>query len=309
MPHADAPATAPFAVAVGGTSLQPDGSESAWTYKGPENGGATGGGFSSIFPRPGYQAALSNGNVARGIPDLSLNADPATGYQIIFQGRPAVVGGTSVSCPVFAAIVALANQRREQQGLSSLTHLTSTLYTSPSNPGYRDITVGDNTFNGVQGYAAVQGWDACTGWGSLDATKFIQFLASEGRSGSVTSLQPSQQHPRIHVKAVIKTVEPDAQVHGVNHHHLLIHEIQVLDAQGTSPAVIPDELFCAIRYGDSLGLPGPIPGLQAGQPIELQGEYVDKNHIYPSIGNPGDAVLHFTHHPVGYVIYHGQRYE
>jgi subtilase family serine protease len=174
--NADGPATAPSAVAVGGTSLQPDGTETAWTYLGPENGGATGGGYSSIFPSPDYQRSLQIKN--RGIPDISFNADPATGYQIIFQGSPAIVGGTSVSSPVFAAIVALANERRSQLGRAPISGLTSILYQHANAIQYRDITVGNNTFNGVTGYNAVPGWDACTGWGSLDVTAFIQFLAT-----------------------------------------------------------------------------------------------------------------------------------
>ena len=51
--------------------------------------------------------------------------------------------------------------------------------------------------------------------------------------------------------------------------------------------------------------------LRPGQPIELQGEYVDSGHAYPTQDNDGHpplSVLHFTHHPVGYVIYDGQHY-
>jgi subtilase family serine protease len=95
VPHADAPASAPMAIAVGGTSLQPDGTETAWTYDGPDNGGATGGGFSAIFEKPDYQSGTTG--PGRGVPDVACNADPATGYQIIFQGQPAVVGGTPFS--------------------------------------------------------------------------------------------------------------------------------------------------------------------------------------------------------------------
>ncbi|MCL6454237.1 MAG: S53 family peptidase [Alicyclobacillus sp.] len=179
--HADAPATTPMAVTVGGTTLEPNGAETAWTYLGPEDGGATGGGFSSLFATPAYQAALQV--PSRGIPDVSLNADPATGYQIIFQGQPAVVGGTSVSCPVFAAMVALANQQRAQLGKGPLINLTEVLYeamegSTRASVGFRDIVAGNNSYNGVTGYAAEPGWDACTGWGSVDAARLIAFLAT-----------------------------------------------------------------------------------------------------------------------------------
>ena len=115
--------------------------------------------------------------------------------------------------------------------------------------------------------------------------------------------------PIVHVQAVIGTVEPDVHVHGASHYHLLIDHIQVLEIQGADPSIVSDKAFCAIRYGDDLGISEPIPGLEQGNSIELQGEYLDLNHVYPSIGNPGDPVIHFTHHPVGFVIYGGRRYE
>ncbi|MDQ0189127.1 S53 family peptidase [Alicyclobacillus cycloheptanicus] len=180
--HADGPATSPSAVAVGGTSLQPDGTETAWTYNGPDNGGATGGGFSTIFPKPDYQSNIAGSG--RGIPDVALNADPATGYQIVFQGRPAIVGGTSVACPVFAAMVALANQRRAQAGLPALSDLPGRLYSTGLQSAFRDITSGNNTFNGVTGYTAVKGWDACTGWGAPIAGSLIEALASNAAASA-----------------------------------------------------------------------------------------------------------------------------
>ncbi|QQE79318.1 S53 family peptidase [Alicyclobacillus sp. SO9] len=184
--HADAPASVPHAVAVGGTSLQPDGSESAWTYNGPQNGGASGGGFSSIFPLPSAQSGITGTTVngtsvtpsGRGIPDIACNADPATGYQIIFQSQPAVVGGTSVSSPVFAAIIALANQNRAAQNKTPLSGVGQALYAQNALSSYNDITTGNNSFDGVEGYAATTGWDACTGLGSFDAAKLINYLAT-----------------------------------------------------------------------------------------------------------------------------------
>ncbi|MFJ8356815.1 hypothetical protein ACIQ69_26860 [Bacillus paramycoides] len=113
----------------------------------------------------------------------------------------------------------------------------------------------------------------------------------------------------IHVKAVIKTVEENVKIHGVMHYHILINEITVIDIKGIDASKIPDEIYCAIRYGDEEGLGEPIIGLESGSPIELQGEYIEKNQAYSSIGNPGDPVLHFTHHPVGFVVYNGKRYE
>lgn len=343
--HADAPATVPEVIAVGGTSLQPDGTETAWTYNGPQNGGATGGGFSDIFPQPAYQNGVSGlTGSGRGVPDVACNADPSTGYQIIFQGQPAVVGGTSVSSPVFAAVIALANQQRVQQGLPPLTGLAKALYTGALQPAYRDMTVGNNSFNGVTGYDAVPGWDACTGFGSFDATELISLLSQAtvsvaGQPASATSgagtaggynpatepvlsgdslavrgsdgsLSPPVRDREflVRVVAVIQSVEQDVEHHGAYHHHLLLNQIEVLKVWNGTQLEVAEKAFVAIRYGDSLGLPGPIPGLAPGQPIELQGRYIPQNQAYPSLGNPGDAVLDETHHPFGFVFYEGQIY-
>lgn len=175
--HVDAPASAPYAVAVGGTSLKLDGRETAWTYENRANGGATGGGFSNVFPQPSYQSNLHRQASGRGLPDMAFNADPATGYQIVFRGQNAVVGGTSVAAPVFAAIVALANQRRTAAGKPALSGLTQLLYAHAQRFPYHDITVGNNSFAGVQGYEAAPGWDACTGWGSADTDGLVAQLA------------------------------------------------------------------------------------------------------------------------------------
>ncbi|MBX6353807.1 MAG: S53 family peptidase [Thermoflavifilum sp.] len=184
--HADFPASCPAAIAVGGTSLQPDGAEMAWTYQGPQNGGATGGGFSAVFPAPVWQRPVlapyagPDGTLERGLPDVAFNADPATGYNIVFQGQIAVVGGTSVSCPVFAAVVALANQLRAQRGLPPLSGLAQRLYQQHATLPFHDIVAGNNTYNGVTGYAAGPGWDPCTGFGSVrNVSAFIEALARD----------------------------------------------------------------------------------------------------------------------------------
>lgn len=174
--HADAPATSPYAVAVGGTHLFADGAERAWTYFGRQNAGATGGGFSAIFYAPSWQQVT--GHSMRGVPDVAFNADPASGYQIVFQGSTVVVGGTSVSCPVFAAMVALANEARASAGKAPLTGLVQKLYQHMKRTPYRDITRGNNSFNGVIGYQAVPGWDAATGFGSVNVDAFVNAMVA-----------------------------------------------------------------------------------------------------------------------------------
>jgi hypothetical protein len=116
--------------------------------------------------------------------------------------------------------------------------------------------------------------------------------------------------PIVHINAIIKLVEEDDKdPKGGTHQHFLVNQIQVIDIQGAERSLVTDEAFCAIRYGDTLGLKQPIPGLAEGEKIELKGEYIDKNHALKGIGNPGDPVIHFTHHPVGFVNYQGKHYE
>ncbi|WP_067621476.1 S53 family peptidase [Alicyclobacillus acidiphilus] len=341
--HADAPASLPFAIAVGGTSLNPNGTETAWTYLGPQNGGATGGGFSAIFDKPAYQNGISGS--MRGLPDIACNADPATGYQIIFQRQPAVVGGTSVSCPVFAAVIALANQQREQNGLPPLSGVACALYASEAQSAFRDITTGNNSFNGVQGYDAAPGWDACTGFGSFDATALINYLSQPnvGRTPTSpapsTSSNPSGSNPEpatpepaplrgdgganptlpspprsdkgvlVRVEAVIDKVEADEHTSDGSHQQLLVRDVQVLKVWNGTQEDIDSQAYVAIRYGDADGLPSQVPGLAPGQSITLQGRYIPAADAYPSAANPGYAVIDETHHPFGFVIYNGQMYQ
>lgn len=66
----------------------------------------------------------------------------------------------------------------------------------------------------------------------------------------------------------------------------------------------------AVRFGDSEGLDAEIPDLTVGNPIEIQGEYIDVAGVYPTQDNenPVLPVLHYTHHPVGFLKYEGTYY-
>jgi len=158
--HVDFPASSPSVLACGGTRLESSGgritSETVWN-QGSGNG-ATGGGVSETFPRPDYQAhanvpvSVNPGHFAgRGVPDVSGDADPATGYQVHVDGRDAVFGGTSAVAPLWAALIALANQHNS----SPAGFANPKLY--GGTPAFRDVTSGNNG-----AYQAGSGWDACT---------------------------------------------------------------------------------------------------------------------------------------------------
>ena len=174
--HVDFPASAPHALACGGTSLRASGatiqSESVWNDPGD---GATGGGISRQFPVPSYQAnAKLPDNVdshaaGRGVPDVCGDADPQTGYVIRVDGADETIGGTSAVAPLWAGLLARLN---EHLG-APIGFAQPVLYPLLGSGSFHDITSGDNG-----SYAAGPGWDACTGLGSPDGTALAAALSA-----------------------------------------------------------------------------------------------------------------------------------
>ncbi len=166
--HVDFPASAPHALACGGTSLQISGaqigSETVWNDPGD---GATGGGVSRQFALPSYQSGaavpdnVNTGAPGRGVPDVCGDADPQTGYQIRVGGAAQTVGGTSAVAPLWAGLIALLN---ESVG-TPLGFAQPRLYPLLHTAAFHDITDGDNG-----SYSAGEGWDACSGLGSPDGS-------------------------------------------------------------------------------------------------------------------------------------------
>jgi subtilase family serine protease len=88
----------------------------------------------------------------RGVPDVAGDADPSSGYQVRVDGRDAVFGGTSAVAPLWAALIALVNQRRGRP----LGFLNPLLYPGGAR-GCRDITAGNNgAFNARTGWMRVR---------------------------------------------------------------------------------------------------------------------------------------------------------
>ena len=167
--HVDFPSSSPFALACGGTKLTSANgkyaSESVWNEMAAQEG-AGGGGVSDVFPKPAYQtnsnvpASVNPGHfVGRGVPDVSGNADPQSGYDVFVDGLPSVIGGTSAVAPLWAGLTACINQMvGKRVGL-----LSSLIYAQAAPvPGtFHDITTGNNGT-----FSAKPGWDPCTGLGS-----------------------------------------------------------------------------------------------------------------------------------------------
>jgi kumamolisin len=167
--HVDFPASSPYALACGGTKLTASnnqyGSETVWNEMANQEG-AGGGGVSAAFPRPAYQAnanvppSVNPGKfVGRGVPDVSGDADPVSGYDVYVDGQASVIGGTSAVAPLWAGLTACLNQMLGKR----VGSMTSLVYSqlAPVNGTFHDITTGNNG-----AYSAGPGWDACTGWGS-----------------------------------------------------------------------------------------------------------------------------------------------
>ncbi len=179
--HVAFPGSSPHALACGGTHLEANGTtitlENVWNT---HDGWATGGGVSECFPLPSWQTgahvppSINPGHhVGRGVPDVAGDADPATGYRIYFNGQSYVAGGTSAATPLWAALIALLNQRLGRR----LGLLAPSLYEWPAQQwGYRDITEGNNEVPGTPGYSAAAGWDACTGLGSPKGSELLRAL-------------------------------------------------------------------------------------------------------------------------------------
>jgi subtilisin-like proprotein convertase family protein len=161
------PAYSSHVVAVGGTRLTLGangtyGSESGWA-----DGG---GGISTTEAKPSYQSAITL-STRRMMPDVSMDADPNSGvavYDSFGNGTAApwtAVGGTSLSAPMWAGLIALADQGRVLAGQGTLDGYTQTLpklYALPASD-FHDVTTGNN------GHAAGAGYDLVTGRGTPTA--------------------------------------------------------------------------------------------------------------------------------------------
>jgi len=178
--HVDFPASSPNVLACGGTKLVASGNsitiETVWNEL-ANNEGATGGGISDVFPLPSYQSGAGvppsvnpNHNVGRGVPDVTGNADPTTGYVTLVDGNPDVIGGTSAVAPLWAGLIALINESIGKPA----GFINPLLYQDASTAGdFNDITTGNNG-----AYSAAKGWDACSGLGSPIGTQVAAALGA-----------------------------------------------------------------------------------------------------------------------------------
>lgn len=171
--HADFPASSPFVLGCGGTTTILQGknlNETVWNDG--SNGGATGGGVSALYPIPAFQnISLVPGGKARGIPDVAGNADPATGWQVVVDGKSLVLGGTSAVAPMWAALAVVLMEGLGRRFVGGIHPL---LYKAPAGC-FRDITVGNNGT-----FIAKAGYDCCTGLGVPNGQALLNYLKGSG---------------------------------------------------------------------------------------------------------------------------------
>jgi hypothetical protein len=206
--------------------------EIAWNSTSVKNGlQASGGGASTLFPKPAWQNGPGvPANDARNVPDLSFSAsvqhDP---YLIISGGSTYAGGGTSVSAPLFAGILALVNEAvvKSSGGSPGLGNVNPSLYEMAQPPAFgaspfHDITSGNNIVpcvsgtpdcrDGSIGFTAGNGYDQVTGLGSLNVFAFV----SEFRVATTTTLSLSADQAteggQLELDAVVRPGDPSSAV-------------------------------------------------------------------------------------------------
>jgi kumamolisin len=165
----DAPSSCPHVVGCGGT-YKTSTVETVWNDSpGKTNGEGTGGGYSTIFPVQSFQIGAPppppNTPYGKGrmVPDVSGDADPNTGYNVVVHGSTTVVGGTSAVAPLYAGLFAAFGKK--------LGFVTPSLYQNQGD--FNDITSGGNGL-----YNAAPGPDPCTGIGSPIGNKLATLFVT-----------------------------------------------------------------------------------------------------------------------------------
>ena len=178
LPDTEYPASSPYVVGVGGTTLDTDASDA---YQTEIAWNAGGGGISPVENSPYWQSGVSptaTGGL-RGVPDVAFDADPNTGALIYVDGTPTQIGGTSLSSPL---ALGLWTRLQASHGgkLGFAAPKLYALYTKAQGssplppsavPGFHDVVLG---VNGA--YSALPGYDYTTGLGSWDVAALSSAL-------------------------------------------------------------------------------------------------------------------------------------
>ncbi|MHB8744470.1 MAG: Ig-like domain repeat protein, partial [Sulfuricaulis sp.] len=201
------PASSPYVIAVGGTTLY---TNSNGSYGGELVWSGTGGSPSLYEPKPSWQNSVVSG-AYRGVPDIAFDADPNSGAIIVVNGSLAQYGGTSLASPLFVASWA----RIQSTNKAKLGFPATWIYShgAQNTPAFHDVTSGTNG-----GYSATVGWDYTTGFGSFD----VAATAALTRSTVTVTASPStiEQGQSVTLTATVTGNSPTGTVqflvNGVN---------------------------------------------------------------------------------------------
>ena len=195
----DFPASDTYVTGVGGTRLSVTGanaysSESAWS--------TAGGGVSTVFAKPSWQTGTGVTGTMRTVPDVSSDADPASGFAIYTQGASGpgwqVYGGTSAAAPLWSGYTALFNQKAKAAAKANLGQANPALYAVANSSSYgsafHDVTSGAN-----QDFSTATGYDQVTGWGTPVADALTTALLGGGGTtgNTVTVTNPGSKNATV----------------------------------------------------------------------------------------------------------------
>ena len=185
------PASDPGVTAIGGSDLQLDATgqrvspDLVWNES-DRSPKAEGAGKSVVFPRPSYQEGVAKATGRhRAIPDVAMASSCGDSVVVHLSSgtKPGwwFVCGTSEATPLFAGIVAMADQLAGH-GLGQIDPALYSLLVAPEANGVSDIILGDNSlWNNlahVFGFYAGSGYDVASGIGTIDGSKFVPALAA-----------------------------------------------------------------------------------------------------------------------------------
>jgi kumamolisin len=209
----DYPSSSPYVTGVGGTSLHLGVSgashETTWGHPDSDKAAGGGGGASILYTMPGWQAApgvisadthttcgTGGDQPCREVPDVSLDANPYTGYIVYSGGGWRLFGGTSAGAPLLSAMIADADSYSLAGGGRRLGGSANAFfYVNAGAPLFRDITVGSNNIYGQANlYAATAGYDMASGLGAPDGATLASLLlaGTHGTGPDQTSLTASE---------------------------------------------------------------------------------------------------------------------